>query len=341
MSRLFVRPRPKRLARQSDQPRTAGAFLGSVPGSLDRAAAMEQWLDLSLDCQTVFEPWAMDSGEIFALFARLRAIWEAGRVPLLTWEAFTPTPAATPPAVLPRAADGAFDEYLISWATALVDWLAGPDGELGTTDDRRLYLRPLHEPNGDWYPWAPAAGGFRPATYVRVWRRMHRLLTEAGVPATHVTWIWAVNHVDAGDITAEALYPGADVVDLVGVDGFNWGATHSWSEWRTPTAVFGDMLERVRAISNRPVCIPEFATTSMTVTGPDSGPKNAWLREAFTYFREQDIVLAAYFDIEKETDWQVFGGSHGANTIRIEGTRYQTYPGFRRGVREYRGTDSV
>lgn len=340
MPRLFVRSRSHGRRPQSDHPRVAGAFLGTVPESLDRAAAMEQWLGLALDCQTVFEPWAVESSEIAAMFDRLQAIWEAGRIPLLTWEAFTPTPAATSPAVMSRAAEGAFDDYLNTWADALVDWIAGPDGELGTGDDRRLYLRPFHEPNGDWYPWAPAGSGFRPATYVRVWRRVHRLLADAGVPDTHVSWIWAVNHVDVGDVTAEALFPGDDVVDLVGVDGFNWGASRTWSEWCTPKAVFGAMLERVRAVSRRPVCIPEFASTSMTATGPDPAQKSAWLREAFTYFRDHDIALAAYFDIEKETDWQVFGGSHGANTIRIEGTRYQTYPGFRRGIRDYRVTDT-
>jgi len=56
----------------------------------------------------------------------------------------------------------------------------------------------------------------------------------------------------------------------------------------------------------------------------------------FAYFDEQDVSLVSYFDVEKETDWRVFGGSEGENTIRIGGTRYQTYSGFRTGLRRYR-----
>jgi hypothetical protein len=330
--RLFVAPRERRPERS---PRLVGAFLGTVPGSLERGAAMGRWLGEPLDCQTVFEPWDTRSEEIEAVFERLSAIWDAGRVPILTWEAFTPTPAATPDDVLERAAAGEYDRYFVEWARALAAWAAGPDGELGTDDDRRLYLRPLHEPNGDWYPWAPAGGGFDPETYVSVWRRLRRFVARAGVE-DHVNWIWAVNHVDVGKTTAEELFPGDDALDTVGVDGFNWGASRSWSEWRSPEAVFGDMLERVRELSERPVCVPEFATTSATVEGNDPARKGAWLREAFEYLRGEGVVLAAYFDTEKETDWQVFGGSRGANTVRIDGAAYQTYPGFRVGVERFR-----
>ncbi|WP_277553398.1 hypothetical protein [Halobaculum limi] len=51
----------------------------------------------------------------------------------------------------------------------------------------------------------------------------------------------------------------------------------------------------------------------------------------------EDIVVVAErpIDVEKETDWQVFGGTAGENSIRIDGTRYQTYPGFRSGFRAF------
>ena len=336
MTGLFVRSRvPHEAARDGDSGRRVGAFLGGGPTSFDRADAMERWLGVGFDVQTVFEPWDADPGGVTDQFDRLTAIWDAGRTPLVTWEAYTPTPAATPVDVLQRILDGVYDEYVDRWGRALAEWVAGPDGTLGTDDDRQLLLRPLHEPNGDWYPWAPAASGAEPALYARVWRRLHRRVNQAGATGDRVDWIWAVNHVDAGDVPAESLFPGDDVVDLLGVDGFNWGATRAWSEWQPPAAVFGEMLARVRSVSQRPVCIPEFGCTTATLGGLDPQRKGKWLWEAFSYFTDQDVVLAAYFDVEKETDWQVFGGSCGANTIRIDGTRYQTYPGFRRGVRTF------
>lgn len=315
--------------------RVGGAFTGPVPASLDRTDAMEQWLGLRFDLQTVFEPWATSSEAVDDLFERLTLIWDARRTPILTWEPFTPTPAATPDDVLERIVAGAYDAYLADWAAALADWVAGPDGRVGTGDDRRLYLRPMHEPNGDWYPWAPASADCDADTYVAAWRHLYDAVADAGVTADHVQWMWAVNHADVGDVPAESLYPGDDVVDLVGVDGFNWGATQPWSEWRSPPEVFGDMLDRMREHTGLPVCVPEFGTTSLTVDGSDRGRKNRWLHDAFAYFDDEAVPLAAYFDVEKETDWQVFGGTAGENTIRIDGTQYQTYPGFRSGFREF------
>ncbi len=318
--------------RETRPRRLVGAFLGGAPASFDRADAMEQWLGFGLDIQTVFEPW--DGERITEQIDLLTAIHTAGRIPLFTWEAYTPTPAATPPDILQRILAGEYDEYIDSWGRALADWLSDPNaGSSG--DDRRLLLRPLHEPNGDWYPWAPAATGTEPSMFARAWRRIHRRISRMGVPADRVDWIWAVNHADVGGVSAESLFPGDDVVDLIGVDGFNWGASQEWSQWATPERIFGQMLARIREVSSRPVCIPEFGCTTATLEGPDSTLKGQWLRDAFSYFAGEDIVLVAYFDIEKETDWQVFGGSRGGNTIKIKGTRYQTYPGFRRGVRQF------
>lgn len=90
---------------------------------------------------------------------------------MVTWEPFTSVPATTPDDVLRRVADGEYDESLAAWGDALAAWRAGPDGTVGTDDDRRLYRRPMHEANRDWYLWAPASGGCAPETYVAAWRR--------------------------------------------------------------------------------------------------------------------------------------------------------------------------
>lgn len=311
--------------------RLGGAFLGTVPESLDRAAAVEAWLSTRLDVQTVFEPWATAPAAIDDLFDRLGMLWDAGRTPLLTWEPYTRTPAETPADLLDRIVRGGYDDYLSRWGHSLGAWLAGPDGEHGTGDDRGLLIRPMHEPNGDWYPWAPAAADVPATTYVRAWRRIHRIVTDALPDDAAVSWVWAVNHVDAGDVRAEALFPGDDVVDWAGVDGFNWGTSQPWSEWRSPEEVFDPMLVRIAECTTRPLCVPEFGCGSERTDGSDPDAKSAWLSAAFELFGDRDVRLASYFGTDKETDWAVFGGERGANTFRIDGTPYRTYPGFRRG----------
>ncbi|MFC7097905.1 glycoside hydrolase family 26 protein [Halobaculum marinum] len=315
--------------------RLGGAFLGDVPESLQRASDVEAWLSTGLDVQTVFEPWATAPVAIADLFDRLAAVWEAGRTPLLTWEPFTRTPEETPDDLLVRIVRGRYDEYLGEWGRALSQWLAGPDGEHGTPDDRRILIRPMHEANGDWYPWAPSVAETPASTYVRAWRRIHREVTKRLPADAAVSWIWAVNHVDVGDVHAEALFPGDDAVDWVGVDGFNWGTSREWSAWRDPAAVFGEMLDRVAGCSARPLCVPEFGCGSERATGPDPDAKSAWLADAFATFVDRDVRLAGYFGTDKETDWAVFGGERGANTIRVDGRSYRTYPGFRRGYRAF------
>jgi hypothetical protein len=100
-----------------------------------------------------------------------------GRIPLLTWEPWTPGWAEQPDFQLSRIADGAFDAYVEGWAHALEAY--------GET----LYLRPMHEMNGSWYPWAGTTNGNSAHDYVRAWRRLHEIF--ARVRAANVRWVWS------------------------------------------------------------------------------------------------------------------------------------------------------
>ena len=162
--------------------------------------AMDRWLDAPNTVQTLFTPWRRDAMD--HLFeGLLPRIWNAGRVPLLTWEPYLA--AETESDIARRIAAGDFDAYLDDWAGRLTDWLAGPDGKWGTADDRRLYLRLAHEMNGDWYPWSPTVGESTPDDYVEMWRHVHDALASE-IDADHCQWIWCVNHADVGEHTAEA-----------------------------------------------------------------------------------------------------------------------------------------
>jgi mannan endo-1,4-beta-mannosidase len=282
---------------------------------------MERWLGARHTVQTVFTPWNREA--IDGLFEYiLPTIWNAGRVPLVTWEPYTKTPDATDATIAARIADGEFDEYLQAWANRLRDWLAGPDGELGTADDRRLYLRPAHEMNGDWYPWSPAVGNGGPSEYIGMWRHIHNRIEREGITPDHLQWIWCVNHVDVG-ARAEACYPGDQYVDWVGVDGFNWGSSQEWSAWRSPRETFSGMFDRLERLTDKPLCVPEVGCSSVTETGHDPERKAAWIREAFAYL-DGHADLWCWFNEDKETDWAVFGGERG--TDHTDGmTRYAAY----------------
>ena len=287
--------------------------------------AMDEWAGARHAVHVVFVPWDPD-GVDHVFDHLLPKIWDAGRVPLLTWEPYTPTPEATDADITTRIAEGAYDDYLDAWAERLRDWVAGPDGE-----GRKLYLRLGHEMNGDWYPWAPAGGDATPAEYVEMWRHVHDRLGE--FPPECLQWVWCVNHVDVGPHAVEACYPGDEYVDWVGVDGFNWGESQDWSGWTSPTAVFDDMLARLDALAAKPVCVPEVACSSVAASGHDPERKAEWIRAGVNYLDDR-VGLWCWFNEDKETDWAVFDSEYGTQPPdeAVSYRRYRAYRDARTGI---------
>src|SRR5207247_7587356 len=93
------------------------------------------------------------------------------------------------------------------------------------------------EMNGDWEPWSGAQNGGSSggaASFRAAWHHIHDIFSEVG--AWNVVWVWSPN---SGDLPHARwnhfsnYYPGDRYVDWVGIDGFNWGASHSWPSWTT------------------------------------------------------------------------------------------------------------
>ena len=82
--------------------------------------------------------------------------------------------------------------------------------------------RPLHEPPGAWFWWH--TGG--PERYKRLWRHMHRVLVEEH-GLNNLIWVYSTS--DQGGPEAVEWYPGDDVVDVVGVDGYGGDWTRYWT----------------------------------------------------------------------------------------------------------------
>jgi beta-mannanase len=302
-----------------------GTYAGSTSEATASVDAMERWLGRPLDVQHVFTSWDVERETTTYLFEDvLPSIWTAGRTPMVTWEPFTPVPASTPDDILDRILAGDYDEYIRTWGRHLASGLRGPDG----AGDRQLVLRLAHEANGDWYPWSPEDDG---AGYVSMWRHVRDLVAEVLEDEARVQWVWSVNHVDVGRVVLEELFPGDDYVDLLGVDGFNWGATREWSTWQSPAAVFGEAFSRLDSLAALPVWITEVGCTSATENGVSPRRKNEWIETAFEWFTDGGVETVCWFDVDKETDWAVFGGRRGTVTWQDDrdGSSYTTYPAFR------------
>lgn len=276
-----------------------------------RTKAFKSWFDAPLTVQNIFTPWDPEAMEF--LFNRLLpTMWGEGRVPMVTWEPFTATPQDTPGSVATDIVEGRHDNYAKEWA----DRLQARVGE-----SKELLLRFAHEPNGHWYPWCSP-------DYVEMWKRVRDIFESRGV-GSKVQWLWAVNHVDTDESRAEELYPGDEYVDWVGVNGFNLGSSTDWSTWTPPHEVFDDMVNRLRNLTDKRLCIPEVASTSLTEKGHEPSKKGDWIRNLFSYVREKEIQMTCWFNVDKEEDWAVFGGERGTERFESEGHSYQAYTEFR------------
>lgn len=309
-----------------------GVYAGNQGWAMGDVRAMETWQGRRHAVVELFTDWNGSRKTLDNLFGQqLPNVWSSGNVPLVTWEPFTS--GATPADVEVRIARGDYDGYVRTWAQRLAGFLAGGDGRPGTADDRRAYLRLAHEANGDWYPWGAAMGGNQPADYVAMWRRVHGLVAAAGLGPSTLQWVWAANGDDVGGFPAEAFYPGDTQVDWVAVDAYNWGASQSWSSWRSPAAVLGPMAARLRALApGKPLAVTEVASTSSTAAGADLAAKSAWITDLYGWAPANGVGMVVWFDADKETDWAVFGGSRGDESFRYGRTTYRAYAAYRTAV---------
>lgn len=311
----------------SDSNRTLiGVFPGEgdAPETVRTLGRLEEWLSMRPAVVTVFtgSDITAETTQVSTLEA-MTAIWERGQIPLLTWEPFITLNAESVNRPLERQFyEGEHDELLDRWAQLLEDWT------MGGTKERRFYFRPVPEMNGDWYPWATVHADATPEDYVRMWRHFHNRLSETALTTTHVQWLWSPNHVDTGEYAAEEYYPGDDYVDWVGVDGYNWGSSQSWSTWQSPVDVFESMVKRVQTMTDKPLSVPEFGSTSAVGGGFDPERKAEWITDAFAFFATENVRMGNWFNIDKETDWAVFDGVHGTTVTTIDGNEVPVYESY-------------
>lgn len=80
--------------------------------------------------------------------------------------------------------------------------------------------------NGNWYPWSQRS---TPDDYVLAWRHVYEIFSSKILDSTRLQWVWCVNNADVGSYTAENYWVGDEYVDWLGIDGYNFGASQSWS----------------------------------------------------------------------------------------------------------------
>ncbi|CAF5130922.1 unnamed protein product, partial [Rotaria sp. Silwood1] len=71
---------------------------------------------------------------------QLNNIWNNQSIPVITWELFGCS-GSSQPGIMSLVRNNTYDAYIDQFGNRLKTWLAGTDGVLGSSDDRRAYLR--------------------------------------------------------------------------------------------------------------------------------------------------------------------------------------------------------
>jgi hypothetical protein len=220
--------------------------------------------------------------------AELNAVRSRGAVPLITWEPWAWGGGLAQPAyALDRIAAGDFDAYITQWGQALASW------------GQPVQLRFAHEMNGNWYPWAEGVNGNQPGDYVQAWRHVHDVVAATG--ASNVDWVWSPNVPYFGSTDLAGLFPGAGYVNVVALDGYNWGTSASWSSWMSPQDLFAPGIAQLRTLApGLPILIAEVASAEA------GGSKAQWNTDLVSYLAAQaDVEGFVWFHMQKETDWRI------------------------------------
>jgi hypothetical protein len=185
-----------------------GAFTPGDPfNGTSGAAALEATTGRRVEIVNWYQNWGGGNWISSLQSTLIATVTGSGRTPMLTWEPWAPNGGTEQPTyALSRIAGGSFDTYITTWALAL-KVIGAP-----------VFLRPMHEMNGNWYPWNAGVNGNTSAQFVQAWRRIVDIFKRNG--ANNVRFVWSPNNIDVpASNRMESFYPGDAYVDVLAVDG--------------------------------------------------------------------------------------------------------------------------
>jgi mannan endo-1,4-beta-mannosidase len=239
--------------------RYIGVIAAGVPGSYTPVAQFRAATGAKVNLAGYYSGWGEGFQSAFAATA-----WDHGADTLVDVD---PPHGQT---AMGAVADGQDDGYIRQFAEAI-----------------RAIRHPVvldfgHEMNGDWsgfgYP------SVRPATFVAAYRHVYGVFQQVG--AEDVTWVWAVDVLQAGATSPDPYFPGNEYVDWVGIDGYDWTGTLTFQQRFDPT------LAEVRRLSTKPVLISE---TSVLPTANAARQVTSWL----TGIEAAHLLGLVWFDVNK------------------------------------------
>ena len=124
--------------------------------------------------------------------------------------------------------------------------------------------------------------------YKALWRHIRRIFDETGVD--NVLWVWNPHDVSLPDFKWNhplMYYPGDDVVDIIGITGYNTGTYFPGEKWRSFHDIYKPVQVNYSDWFDKPFMITEFGSNSV------GGDKVAWIQEMFREIPAYDRIKVA------------------------------------------------
>lgn len=225
------------------------AVKGSDPATI---AAIEEMAGADLGIVRVFARW----DTVFPS-ADHQALLDAGRPIHLSVRPRTDAGRVIPWAEIARAEPGTATYGELS------EWL-----EIVASYGGQIYFTLNHEPET-----RDSAANGTAIEYVSAWRKMAAMLRSVG--GEEVPTVLVLGRGAYVDGTIDQWYPGDDVVDIVGVDPYNWYRCQGTErEWVDPLDLLRPALDFAEA-HGKPLAVPEIASTE---DPEDPLRKAEWIR---------------------------------------------------------------
>lgn len=248
-------------------------------------SGLENILGVTVSTVGIYKQFGLPTNQ-YLIEDDLAYIKKAGKILLIAWEPWNPDEGMNQSTdYLKEIQEGKYDTYITSFASQVKNF-SSP-----------VILRFAHEMNGSWYPW-----GNRPSEYISAYQRIIDTFRREGV--TNVKFMWSINHES---VPYEAIeqsrkyFPGDGYVDIIGLDGLNYGTSGAGSIWRSFSQIFSPSYNFVsKYYPNMPIIVSEVASTEL------GGNKSTWINDMFlglsTMPKIEEIV---WFNLLKETDWRI------------------------------------
>jgi hypothetical protein len=207
---------------------------------------------------------------------------------------------------LRSGANGAFDAHFRQLAQKLV-----ARGMSSTV------IRLGWEMNGGWFPWS---GVGDPAAYTAMFR--HVVGVMRAVPGARFGFEWTPNG-GRSQVSSEALYPGDDVVDVIGLDQYDikWEDSNAAPDARWQfllTEPYGLNWHRTFARAHgKPMAYSEWALWAKGSQEGGGGDDPAYISHMADWFASNDVAYHIYFDVpEGGVGGTITSFAQGAATYR-------------------------